>query len=48
MAESTGFKSELFGGHMQAGSTLGPGGPGPQFVAGPQILEGFPVFLSPT
>ena len=24
--------------------TLGPGGPRPQFVAGPQIFEGFPVF----
>jgi len=36
-------ESELFGG-MQVRFYAGAGGPGPQFVAGPQIFEGVPVF----
>ena len=40
-----GSKSELFGGHMQARFYAGARGPSlPQFVVGPQIFEGFPVF----
>ena len=33
-------------GLCRRGSTLGPGGPSPQFVAGPQIFEGFPIFIA--
>jgi len=45
-----GFKSELFGGHMQARFYAGARGPSPpsppQFVAAPIFLKVFPFFIT--